>query len=156
MGREAFLKEVSKYRRALLDTSVPIYFLQKVVPYSGLVEPLFRLIEEQAIEARLSVITEAELLVGPVRKNDEESLNMVQAFLNDFPGIDVVPVLRPIAQEAAKLRAGSGLPLPDALIIATAKVSGCEAIVGNDLTWAKIEVLPVILLDDYCNDRENP
>jgi hypothetical protein len=43
--------------------------------------------------------------------------------------------------------------LPDALIIATAKASGCEAIVGNDLTWAKIEVVPVILWDDYCNPR---
>jgi hypothetical protein len=41
-------------------------------------------------------------------------------------------------------------------ITATAKASGCEAIVGNDFTWAKIEVVPVILLDDYCNDRENP
>lgn len=152
MGREAFLREVSRYRRVLLDTSVPIYFLQEVVPYSGLVEPLFRLIEEQAIEARLSVITEAELLVGPVRKDDAASLSMVQAFLNDFPGIDVVPVSRPIAQEAAKLRAGSGLPLPDALIIATAKVSGCEAIVGNDLGWAKIGVVPVILLDGYCDE----
>lgn len=152
MGREEFLKEVSKYRRVLLDTSVPIYFLQRVAPYSALVEPLFCLIEERDIEAKLSVITEAELLVGPVKKNDAESLSMVRAFLDDFPGIDVVPLLRPIAQEAAKLRAGSGLPLPDALIIATAKVSGCAAIVGNDLTWAKAEVLPVVLLDDYCSD----
>ncbi|MEW6447818.1 MAG: hypothetical protein AB1426_06990 [Bacillota bacterium] len=49
MGREAFLKKVSGCRRVLLDTSVPIYFLQKVAPYSALVEPLFRLVEEQAV-----------------------------------------------------------------------------------------------------------
>ncbi len=152
MGKEAFLKKVSEYPRVLLDTSIPVYFLQKVVPYSVLIEPLFRLIEEQAIEARLSVITEAELLVGPLRKNDEESLSLVQAFLNDFPGINVVPVSRPIAQEAAKLRAGRGLPLPDALIIATAKVSGCRAVISNDLMWAKTEVLPVVPLDDYCGE----
>lgn len=53
-------------------------FLQKVLPYSVLVETLFRLIEGRAIEARLSVITEAELLVGPMMKNDEESLGLVQ------------------------------------------------------------------------------
>jgi predicted nucleic acid-binding protein len=52
--------------------------------------------------------------------------------------------------------AESRLALRDALVVATAKVSGCEAIVGNDFTWAKIEVVPVILLDDYCGDRENP
>ncbi|MEW6447819.1 MAG: PIN domain-containing protein [Bacillota bacterium] len=90
--------------------------------------------------------------MGPAKKNDAESLSLVKSFLENFPGVDVIPVSRPVAQEAAKLRAGSRLPLPDALIIATAKVSGCEAIVANDLTWAKADVLPVILLDDYCDE----
>jgi|GEM_PF-5951514 hypothetical protein len=37
---------------------------------------------------------------------------------------------------------------PDAPIIATTKVTGCEAIVSNDLSWPKIEVPEVTRTED--------
>jgi predicted nucleic acid-binding protein len=52
---------------------------------------------------------------------------------------------------AASLRVETNLPLPDALIIATAKVASCDAIIGNDRSWSRIDAPKVLLLDDYVN-----
>ncbi|MGB9792773.1 MAG: PIN domain nuclease [Thermacetogeniaceae bacterium] len=45
----------------------------------------------------------------------------------------------------------NNLPLPDALIIATAKATGCEAVIGNDRSWSRIDTPKVFLLDEYVN-----
>ncbi|OIQ08783.1 PIN domain protein [Moorella thermoacetica] len=154
MGKDAFLNKVAGFQRLLLDTNSVIYFLQGISPYDAILNPLFGLFEQQNLEAVLSVITETELLVGPLKKDNKKALTMVNLFLNDFPGLKVIPISRQIGQMAAAIRARTNLRLPDALIIATAKHTGCGAIIGNDLAWSKIDTsaaeLPeVILLDAY-------
>jgi len=52
---------------------------------------------------------------------------------------------------AASIRVETNLPLPDALIIATAKAVGCDAIVGNDQSWSRVDAPGVLLLNDYVN-----
>jgi len=149
MGQDAFLNKIANVQRLLLDTNTIIYFLQGISPYDAILNPLFRLFEERKLQGVISVITEAELLVGPLKRDNKEALAKVKLLLNEFPGLKVIPVSRRIAQMAASIRAKTNLPLPDALIIATAKVTGCEAIISNDLSWPKIEVPEVLVLDDY-------
>jgi len=49
----------------------------------------------------------------------------------------------------ADVRATLGLKVPDATIVATAMVTGCQAIVGNDVECAKrVKQIPYLLLDD--------
>ena len=149
MGQDAFMNKVVRAKRLLLDTNVIIYFLQGISPYDVLLHPLFILIEEGRLRAVISAITEAELLVGPLKKNDSEALAKVQLLLNGFPGLKVMPVSRQISQMGASIRAETDLPLPDALIIATAQADGCDAIIGNDRSWSRIRAPEVILLGDY-------
>jgi predicted nucleic acid-binding protein len=52
------------------------------------------------------------------------------------------------AEQAARLRAVYGLRLPDALQIAFAVESGCQAIVCNDHSMRRVTELPVLVLDD--------
>ena len=52
-----------------------------------------------------------------------------------FPNLTVLPVDLHVAQEAAVIRAMTRLALPDALIVASALLAGCEAIVSNDAQW---------------------
>jgi hypothetical protein len=40
-----------------------------------------------------------------------------------------------VALQAANIRALTRLPLPDALLIATAMLAECEAIITNDREW---------------------
>ncbi|MDK2895616.1 MAG: hypothetical protein PWQ98_1743 [Moorella sp. (in: firmicutes)] len=154
MGKDAFLNKIAGFQRLLLDTSTIIYFLQGISPYDTILNPLFGLFEQQNLEAVISVITVTELLVGPLKQDNQEALTMVKLFLDDFPGLKVIPISRQIGQMAAAIRAKTNLRLPDALIIATAKTAGCGAIIGNDRTWSKINtavatIPEVILLDLY-------
>lgn len=151
MGQDAFLSRIAHVKRLLLDTNVIIYFLQGIDPYGVVLNPLFRIIEEGRLQAVISVVTEAELLVGPLKKKDKEAIAKVKLLLNEFPGLKVFPISRQIGQMAASIRVETKLSLPDALIIATARATGCDAIVGNDRSWSRIDTPEVFLLDDYVN-----
>ncbi len=94
------------------------------------------------------MVTEIELLVRPLRDGTWEDVERVRALL-DAQGFNVVAVDREIARVAAEVRAESGLRLPDAAVVATAMVTGCDVIVGNDARCAKrVTEIPYLLLDD--------
>jgi predicted nucleic acid-binding protein len=77
----------------------------------------------------------AEALVGPSRRGSD-AVATVDAFLDALPAA-VEPVSREVAREAAGLRAahGSSLRLPDALVVATARVIGAELVLTTDAGW---------------------
>lgn len=149
MGVEAFVRTACRQGRVLLDISAVIYFLNQTPDYEGLLESLFFQIERGTVEAVVSVVTEVELLVGPMRHGDNESVGLIKLFLDQFPNVTLSPVTREIGYSGARLRARHGLKLPDALIIATGLVTGCKAMIGNDYSWARVEDLPFICIDDY-------
>ena len=96
----------------------------------------------------VSVITEAELLVRPERDDNEEARERIADLLSE-DGMEVVPVERRIARRAAALRGRTRLKLADAIIVATAIETRCDAIVGNDGEWSKKSIdFPFVRLDD--------
>jgi predicted nucleic acid-binding protein len=112
------------------------------------VEGLFREVSQGRKQAILSTITEAELLVRPFRDGNEDQIERVSALL-DGGGVEVVGLDRQVARAAARIRAETGLRLPDAAIAATALVTGCDAIIGNDARCAQRVGDPAyLLLDD--------
>lgn len=105
-------------------------------------------------EAIVSVVTELEMLVLPMRHDDSYELDRISALLG-APTIHVVDMHRDIARRGAEVRAASGLDLADAAIVATALHTGCDAIVGNDERCARrVRELPYILLDDLVKERK--
>ncbi|MCL6641173.1 MAG: PIN domain-containing protein, partial [Candidatus Rokubacteria bacterium] len=78
------------------------------------------------------------------------------AQLLDGPGIEVVPLSRPMAREAARLRARHGLGLADAVVAATALGAGCTALVGNDRAFRRLgDRLAYLHLDDLTPRRRD-
>ncbi len=72
----------------------------------------------------------------------------------DARGMHVVEMDRQIARVGAELRAATGLDLADAVIVATALATGCDAIVGNDERCARrVRDVPYFLLDDLVKER---
>ena len=59
----------------------------------------------------------------------------MHAFLTSFPHLTVLPVDLTVAVQAATIRATTGLGLPDAIVVASGLLAGCEAIVTNDEQW---------------------
>jgi len=86
-------------------------------------------------EAVVSTLTVTETLVRPMRAASS-AVELVEAFLRHFVNLRVEPVTFEIAREAARIRAATALRTPDALILATAVVSGAQSVVTNDGRWS--------------------
>jgi predicted nucleic acid-binding protein len=122
-------------RSVLLDTNAIIYFLAKFDRYAAVLQPLFQGAASGQFALVASVVTEAEVRVRPEATGDQAALAAIDEFFQRFPGLTVMPVDRAVARRAAQIRAEQRLRLPDALIVATAQLAACVAIVGNDLAW---------------------
>jgi predicted nucleic acid-binding protein len=78
----------------------------------------------------ISALSLSEIMVGAVRKRSDWQ-NAADALLT-VPRLTVVDVDSHIAIDGARLRATTGLKLPDALIVATAIAAGADALLSND------------------------
>jgi len=87
----------------------------------------------------------AEVLVAPQRQG-ESAVRAVDAFLEALPAT-IHPVTAEIARVAARLRAEHGrrLPLPDALVVATAIELKADRVLTTDAGWPEL-VLAVEVL----------
>lgn len=101
----------------------------------------------------LSTLTAAELLVRPLRAGDASVAN-VEAFLRFFGSLRLAEVTYPVARTAARLRAATGISMPDAIVIGTAVELGADIIVTNDRGWpaslaGAIGPLRIVQLGDF-------
>ncbi|MDA1043873.1 MAG: type II toxin-antitoxin system VapC family toxin [Verrucomicrobia bacterium] len=84
----------------------------------------------------ISRVTWVEVLAGAINTPSE---NSVRAFLASFILLEIDG---PVSEEAIRLRADRGLKLPDAIILATARVKGCLLLTRNTrdfkLIWPEI------------------
>ncbi len=124
--------------RLLLDSSALIAFHSRLEPAHDLARHLLGRIERQddPLSGCYSVVSAAELLVRPIRAGTTP-FTFMHAFLTTFPNLSSLPVDLTVAVEAATLRATTGIRLPDALVIASGLLAGCEAIVSNDEQWQR-------------------
>ena len=124
--------------RVLLDSSALIAFHSSAEPAHHLAKHLLGRIErsEEPLHGYYSVISATELLVRPIRTGVSE-FTFMHAFLTSFPNLDILPVDIQVATSAARLRAIRNIRVPDALVIASGLLAGCEAIVTNDDEWKR-------------------
>ena len=124
--------------RILLDTSALIAYHSNAEVVHPLARHLLGRIEDESdpLTGYFSVVSAAELLVRPYRRGTPE-LTLMHTFLTGFPNLTVLPIDLTVATQAATLRAITGIHMPDAMILASGLLSGCEAIVGNDEQWKR-------------------
>jgi len=148
---EEFVRKISAHQNIMLDTNAIIYFLDGTPNLFDLMLALFELVEQDRLKITLSVISEAELLVKPYRENNSAVVEAVNFFLEEFPNLKLSPLNREISRQAAKIRAESGLRLPDAMIVATAINNHCDLFLGNDIELMQkaSSYLPTIILSEY-------
>lgn len=149
--RTKFLAELKRFPKVGLDSSILIYHLEDVEPYSDLTEAAFAAIAEGFPGAVLSTISVTELLVQPLAEGQKDRVVAFERFVLSLPNTALIPPSYPIAKEAARLRARYGIRTPDALLIATALGEEAQAFLTNDshLRRLKAEGIAVVVLDDY-------
>jgi predicted nucleic acid-binding protein len=146
-----FQKEIQKFRKVLLDSSILIYHLEDFQPYANLTENIFTAVADRSLLAVLSTISVTELLVQPFAHGGGELVTAFERFLFSLPNLELVPPSYPIAREAALLRSRYRLRTPDALLAATALEERADAFITNDahLRNLNMEGLRILILDDY-------
>lgn len=101
----------------------------------------------------VSTLALAEILVKAYQSG--RSAAAARSALESLPGVHFVAPTADIAQEAARIRAETGLRLPDAIHVATATVSGAEAFLTNDKRIERPSAgIVVLLLDRLLIDAE--
>ncbi len=140
-------------RTVLVDTSVVLAYIGGGEATSDLARQLF---DAFAATGRnpiaLSAVTAAELLVRPFRRGSS-AVATAEGFLRHFGDLRLVDVTFAVAREAARIRAATDLPMPDALIVASAATSNIDIVVTNDRAWPGrlrpvLPDLPVVVLAD--------
>jgi predicted nucleic acid-binding protein len=124
-----------------LDTAPVIYYMERHPTFFPLVQPIFESLSDGDLQAVTSPITLAECSIVPYRQG---LLELQQDFAdalvrNESVIFRITDEL--VAIEAVKMRVKYRLKLPDAIQIATAIVSNCDAFLTNDI--ASIEVTEI-------------
>lgn len=134
-----------------LDSNVFIYaFEGQAGPASDVAGLVLRDASAGALVARTSLIARAEALVRPMRLRQTELTDRYRMLLSGAAIVSVYAIDEAVVELSAELRADyTTLKLVDAIHIATAIRTGCEAFVTGDrrlgVAAARIRV---VLLDD--------
>lgn len=120
---------------SVVDTSVLIAFLEASdANHSAAVAELSR--ARSSHDLVISTVVYAEVLVGPHRQGPRKEA-VAERFLSTIGGVETVSVA--IARHAARIRAKTGLKLPDALVIATGQELSADEILTADRRWQNVD-----------------
>ncbi len=138
MSEDTLDKALGDAHRILLDTSTLIAFHSTTEAVHPLARHVLGRIEDDSdpLTGYFSVVSAAELLVQPYRQGTPE-LTLMHTFLSGFPNLIILPMDLVVATQAATIRAISSIRMPDAIIIASGILAGCEVIVSNDEQWKR-------------------
>jgi predicted nucleic acid-binding protein len=119
----------------LIDSCVVLSYLAGEESTSLLATELFdSLVATGRNPASLSMVTVGEILVRPFRRG-LAAVAVAEGFLRHFADMRLVEVSYAVAREAARLRALTDLPMPDALIVSSALMIDADVLLTNDRTW---------------------
>ena len=81
------------------------------------------------------MVTLSEVLVLPAKNGDLTLMDGLRRLVVALPGLTLVGIDERGARETALVRAATGLPLPDAAVVAAARLVNAVALIGNDRRW---------------------
>lgn len=136
-------------REVYLDSNIFIYAFESADhPALGGIRALLRDISNGTTHARTSLLTRAEVLVRPLREQQQDLAEFYRNLLSGTQPISVQPLDGAIVDRAAALRAVHGrLRLADALHLSTSLLCECDGLLTADKQLAAIDadikVLPL-------------
>ena len=130
-----------------VDASAIIYSVERVEPYSSLLAPMWEEARAGRFTLASSELVALETLIRPLRDGNAR-LEMLFRSILAAAEMELIPATLATWEDAARIRAETGLATPDALHAATALQAGCTLFVTNDDDFRRIQGLPVAILDD--------
>ena len=109
---------------------------------------VFKRITNGDFQAASSVITLTEVLVQPLRQNDQNLADDYRDLLFNGVNFQLFSLTASIAERAAEIRAKYNLRTPDALQVATALENNCDAFLYNDNGLKRVAEIQILVLDE--------
>lgn len=131
-----------------IETAPFIYFVEQHPTYVDRMRTIFHQVHRGTPQVITSVITLTEVLVMPIQTNHTQYQQEYREMLLNTAHITTLPVSSAIADRAAYLRAQYGVRTPDALHVATAIISECDAFLTNDFALKRVQDVRVLVLDE--------
>ena len=121
--------------------------MERIEPYHTLLEPMWQQTQDGNLTIVSSPVLVIEVLVKPIRDgNTEIKLQYRELFASN--AVRLLDASYQVFEDAARLRAETGLKTPDALHAATAIRAGCTLFITNDTDFRRVQGLPIVVLDD--------
>jgi predicted nucleic acid-binding protein len=139
---------LSGVSRLGFDTPAFIYYVERNPSHVTLVREILRRLSAELFTGHTSIITLAEALTYPKRIQDSALEQSYRLLLLNTRNIETHDTDAVTADSAADLRARYNLRTPDAILLATALQSGCEAFLTNDLRLQRVRELRILILDE--------
>ena len=130
-----------------IDANAIIYSVERIEPYRELLAPMWEEARAGRFTLASSELVLMETLVKPLREGNAR-LEMLFRSIFTAAEMDLIPATLATWEDAARIRAETGLATPDALHAGTALHAGCAAFITNDTDFRRVEGLPVVVLDD--------
>lgn len=130
-----------------VDANAIIYSVERVEPYRELLAPMWEEARAGRFTLASSELVALETLIRPLRDGNARLEALFRSILA-AEELDLIPATLATWEDAAHIRATTGLATSDALHAATAFAAGCTLFVTNDTDFRRVEGLPIIVLDD--------
>ncbi len=138
MTAQALDRALGEVERVLVDTSGLIAYHNPSESVHPLAKHLLGRIKDDGDPLRgyFSVMSASEILIRPHRTGVSE-FTFMYTFLTSFPNLTALLMDMTVATQAATIRSITGLRLPDAIVVASGLLAGCQAIITNDEKWKR-------------------
>ena len=130
-----------------VDANAIIYSVERIEPYRELLGPMWQEARAGQFTLASSELVVLETLIKPLREGNAR-LEMLFRSIFAAAEMDLIPATLAIWEDAARIRAATGLKTSDALHAATALSAGCTLFITNDTDFRRVEGLPIVILDD--------
>ena len=134
--------------RLFLDTAPVIYFLEGSAAFQDTADAVMREVSAGSVAAVTSPGSLAECCAWPPRNGDHLLTQRYTDLIVAGNNTVFEPIDEGIAMLAADVRGRYRLRLPDALQIAVAIRSGCDAFLTNDADLKCVTEIPILVLSE--------
>ena len=131
-----------------IDANAIIYSVERIEPYRELLAPMWEEARAGQFTLTSSELVLLETLIKPLRDGNAR-LEMLFRSILDSAEMNLFPATLATWEDAARIRAETGLATSDALHAATALRSDCALFLTNDTDFRRVQGLPIVILDDF-------
>lgn len=135
-------------QRLYIETAPLIYYVEEHPNYIAKMDAIIEAMDHAGLTAVSSVITLTEVLNQPMKMSNQKLEQEYRDILVNSGSYQLVAINIQIAEAAAGFRARYGLRTPDALHVASAISTACDAFLTNDTGIKRVTELSILILDE--------